>query len=61
MAPEPLTVHGNRQPNGEESHLIVKDQHGNQNLDSNKANYMSSSMTDLRERYSNNNHTTRRK
>lgn len=60
MAPEALTVNGNHQPSGEESHLIVKNQHANQNLDSNKANYMSSSMTDLRERYSNT-RTTRRK
>ncbi len=60
MAPEPLTVNGNHQSNGEESHLIVKNQHANGNLDINKANYMSNSMTDLRERYSNT-RTTRRK
>ena len=60
MAPEPPTVHGNHQTNGEDSHLTVKNQYANQNLDGNKANYMNSSMTDLRERFSNS-HTTRRK
>ena len=60
MAPEALTVNDNHQSIGEESHLIVKNQHANQNLDRNKSDYMSKSMTDLRERYSNT-RTTRRK